>query len=154
MKYILFFLIILTPINMYGQNKSDYGLKMFKNANCNSCHQWHGNGGGSYGGAAASIRDTGLDKEGLKKIVECGRPGTNMPYFSKKAYKDDRCYGLKLIDFEGEDENRPLPARKMLNDRQIKALINFIMDDLKGKPVSKDYCLKYFGKPTRVCEEL
>ena len=108
----------------------------------------------SYGGAAASIRDTGLDKEGLKQIVECGRPGTNMPYFSKQAYKDDRCFGLKFIDFKGDDKNRPLPARKMLNERQIKALINFIVDDIKGKPITKDYCLRFFGKPSRICEEL
>ena len=52
------------------------------------------------------------------------------------------------------DKNRPLPARKMLNERQIKALINFIVDDIKGKPITKDYCLRFFGKPSRVCEEL
>ncbi|MAI02585.1 MAG: cytochrome c [Rickettsiales bacterium TMED254] len=140
-------------INNFSQSP-DYGLKVFKKANCSSCHQWHGDGGGSYGGAAASIRETGLDKEYLQKIVECGRPGTNMPYFSKQAYKDDRCFGLTFSDFEGEENNRPLPARKMLNDRQIKALINFIVDDIKGKPITKDYCIRFFGKPSRICEEL
>ena len=153
MKYLLFFFIFIISKNFFGQSP-DYGLKVFKKANCNSCHQWHGNGGGSYGGAAASIRETGLDKEGLQKIVECGRPGTNMPYFSKQAYKDDRCFGLTFSDFEGIENNRPLPARKMLNDRQIKALINFIVDDIKGKPITKEYCVRFFGKPSRVCEEL
>ena len=153
MKYLLFFFIFIISKNNFGQSP-DYGLKVFKKANCNSCHQWHGDGGGSYGGAAASIRDTGLDKEGLLKIVECGRPGTNMPYFSKQAYKDDRCFGLTFTDFEGDNKNRPLPARKMLNERQINALVNFIVDDIKGKPITKDYCLKFFGKPSRICEEL
>ena len=153
MKYLLFFLMFIISKYNFGQSP-DYGLKVFKKANCNSCHQWHGDGGGSYGGAAASIRDTGLDKEGLKQIVECGRPGTNMPYFSKQAYKDDRCFGLTFTDFEGDNKNRPLPARQMLNERQIKALINFIVDDIKGKPITKDYCLRFFGKSSRVCEEL
>ena len=152
MKYLLFiFLFIISKYN-FGQSP-DYGLKVFKKANCNSCHQWHGDGGESYGGAAASIRETGLDKESIQKIVECGRPGTNMPYFSKQAYKDDRCFGLTFSDFEGEEKNRPLPARKMLNERQIKALINFIVDDIKGKPITKEYCVRFFGKPSRVCEE-
>ena len=88
MKYLLFFFIFIISKNFFGQSP-DYGLKVFKKANCNSCHQWHGDGVGSYGGAGASIRETGLDKEGIQKIVECGRPGTNMPYFSKKEYK---CY--------------------------------------------------------------
>ena len=153
MKYLLFFFMFIISINNFSQSP-DYGLKVFKKANCSSCHQWHGDGGGSYGGAAASIRETGLDKEYLQKIVECGRPGTNMPYFSKQAYKDDRCFGLTFSDFEGEENNRPLPARKMLNDRQIKALINFIVDDIKGKPITKDYCIRFFGKPSRICEEL
>jgi len=67
MKYLLFiFLFIISKYN-FGQSP-DYGLKVFKKANCNSCHQWHGDGGESYGGAAASIRETGLDKEGIQKI--------------------------------------------------------------------------------------
>ncbi len=61
MKYLLFiFLFIISKYN-FGQSP-DYGLKVFKKANCNSCHQWHGDGGESYGCEAASIRETGLDK--------------------------------------------------------------------------------------------
>ena len=119
MKYLLFFFIFIISIKSFGQSP-DYGLKVFKKANCNSCHQWHGDGGGSYGGAAASIRDTGLDKEGLKQIVECGRPGTNMPYFSKQAYKDDRCFGLKFTDFEGDTFMKSINEKTEINDELIK----------------------------------
>ena len=153
MKYLLFFFIFVISKNFFGQSP-DYGLKVFKKANCNSCHQWHGNGGGSYGGAAASIRETGLDKEGLRLIVECGRPGTNMPFFDKKSYVDDRCFVLKFSDFEGDDKNRPLRAKNYLNERQIGAVVDFIINDLQGQKLSKDYCLKFFGKPTRSCEGL
>ena len=38
-----------------------------------------------YGGAALSLRETGLDKEGMTLLIECGRPGTNMPYFFKTS---------------------------------------------------------------------
>ena len=118
------------------------------------CHKWHGDGGPGYGGAALSLRETGLDKDQLITIIACGRPGTNMPFFDKKAYIDERCFGMKFVDFEGDDKNRPLKAKGYLNKRQIEAVANFIVNDLQGKKLSKDYCLKFFGKPTRSCDGL
>ena len=103
--------------NLSGQQKIDYGLKVYKKANCMGCHKWHGDGGPGYGGAAMSLRTTGLDREGLKLLIACGRPGTNMPFFDKKAYVDDRCFGLKFEDFEGDDKNRPLRAKALLNNK-------------------------------------
>ena len=134
--------------------KFDYGLSAYKKGNCMGCHKWHGDGGPGYGGAALSLRETGLDKEQLITIIACGRPGTNMPYFDKKAYVDDRCFGMKFSDFEGDDKNRPLRAKGYLNKRQIEAVVDFIVNDLQGKKVSKAYCLKFFGKPTRSCDGL
>ena len=134
--------------------KFDYGLSAYKKGNCMGCHKWHGDGGGGYGGVALSLRETGLDREQLISIIACGRPGTNMPFFDKKGYVDDRCFGLKFSDFEGDDKNRPLRAKNFLNARQIDAVVDFIIDDLQGKKLSKDYCLKFFGKPTRSCEGL
>ena len=77
-----------------------------------------------------------------------------MPYFDKKAYIDDRCFGLKFEDFEGDEKNRPLKAKIFLNKRQINQVVDFIVNDLKGKKVNKQYCLKFFGKPTRSCDNL
>ena len=88
--------------NTYAGAKIDYGLKAYKRGNCMGCHKWHGDGGPGYGGAAMSLRETGLDKEGLIMLIVCGRPGTNMPYFDKKAYIDNRCFGMKFHDFEGD----------------------------------------------------
>ena len=48
-------------------------------------------------------------------------------------------------------ENR---AKKYLNKRQINAVVNFIINDLQGKKLSMQYCLKFFGKKTRSCDGL
>ncbi len=156
LKKVLIIIIITFGfiLNSNSQEKIDYGLKVYKKANCMGCHKWHGNGGPGYGGAAMSLRTTGLDEEGLKILIACGRPGTNMPFFDKKAYVDDRCFGLKFSDFEGDEKNRPLRAKALLNTRQINQLTDFIMNDLQGKKLNKEYCLKFFGKPTRSCDNL
>ena len=148
------FVYILSNALLADAPKFDYGLSAYKKGNCMGCHKWHGDGGPGYGGAALSLRETGLDREQLITIIECGRPGTNMPFFDKKAYKDDRCFGMKFSDFEGDDKNRPLNAKSYLNKRQIDAVVDFIVNDLQGKKVSKEYCIKFFGKPTRSCDGL
>ena len=152
LRILIFFLMLSKA---YSQApKFDYGLSAYKKGNCMGCHKWHGDGGPGYGGAALSLRETGLDREQLITIIACGRPGTNMPFFDKKGYVDDRCFGLKFSDFEGDDKNRPLRAKNFLNSRQIDAVVEFIINDLQGQKLSKDYCLKFFGKPTRSCEGL
>ena len=78
---IIFIITFGFILNSNSQEKIDYGLKVYKKANCMGCHKWHGNGGPGYGGAAMSLRTTGLDEEGLKILIACGRPGTNMPFF-------------------------------------------------------------------------
>ena len=70
----------------------DYGLKVYKSGNCMGCHKWHGSGGPGYGGAALSLRATQLDRDQIIEVVKCGRPGTNMPFHDRTAYKDDHCY--------------------------------------------------------------
>ena len=80
------FVYILSYALLADVPKFDYGLSAYKKGNCMGCHKWHGDGGPGYGGAALSLRETGLDREQLITIIECGRPGTNMPFFDKKAY--------------------------------------------------------------------
>ncbi len=135
-------------------SKFDYGLAAFKKANCMGCHKWHGEGGPGYGGAALSLRTTELGADELYTLIQCGRPGTNMPYYDKKAYIDDRCYGMTFDDFEGDDENRPLVAKTFIRDRQIKQIVKFVLSDLKGKNRSMAYCVKFFGKPSKSCDGL
>ena len=49
------------------------------------CHSWHCKGGGH--GAAVSLRNTELTLNEIINVIKCGRPGTGMPYFLRKAYK-------------------------------------------------------------------
>ena len=77
-----------------------------------------------------------------------------MPFFDKKAYVDERCFGMKFSDFEGDDKNRPLQAKSYLNQRQIEAVVDFIINDLQRTKSFKRLLCKVFGKPTRSCDGL
>jgi hypothetical protein len=132
----------------------DYGLATAKRANCMGCHKWHGDGGPGYGGAAMSLRKTGLARAQLIELIKCGRPGTNMPYFDRKAYKDKHCYGSTFADFADDEDNRPLQGKMYLNDRQVNAVADFVVAELQGREITKAYCERYFGGQTRQCELL
>jgi hypothetical protein len=129
-----------------------YGLSAAKRANCMGCHKWHGDGGTSYGGAAISLRKTPLTRDQLITVIKCGRPGTNMPYFDRQAYKNDECYGMTFEDFADDDQNRPLQGKKYLNGRQVNAVADFLIAEIQGKAVTKAYCEMFFNGPTRECE--
>jgi len=151
--------LAITPVHAVGPpvgaeplDNTGYGLATAKRANCLGCHKWHGGGGPGYGGAAISLRKTTLDRDQLITVIKCGRPGTNMPYFDRKAYKKNDCYGLTFEDFADDENNRPLQGKKYLNDRQVGAVVDFIISDIQGKPITKAYCEKYFGGPTKECD--
>lgn len=142
------------PVGSEPVAQVDYGLSTAKRANCLGCHKWDGSGGPGYGGAAISLRDTTLSREDLISVIKCGRPGTNMPYFDRKAYTDDRCYGLTFEDFSAADGNRPLQGKKYLNERQVSAIADFVIAELQGKEITRAYCEKFFGGPTKQCEAM
>jgi len=142
------------PVGAEPLKSVDYGLATAKRANCMGCHKWHGGGGPGYGGAAISLRETQLNREQIIEVIKCGRPGTNMPFFDRRSYKQDECYDLTFDDFAGDENNRPLKGKISLNDRQINAVADFVVAELKGKPITKVYCEKFFGGPTRQCETL
>lgn len=135
-------------------SRVDYGLATAKRANCMGCHKWHGGGGPGYGGAAISLRETQLTRGQMVDLIKCGRPGTNMPYFDKTAYKKNECYGLTFDDFAEDADSRPLQGKMYLNDRQVNAVADFVISELQGKDITKAYCEKYFGGPARQCETL
>ena len=56
------------------------------------------------------------------------------------------------FDFSDDENNRPLQGKKYLNDRQVNAVVDFLIAELQGKPITKAYCEKYFGGPTKECE--
>ena len=49
---------------------------------------------------------------------------------------------MKFSDFEG-DKNRPLQAKSYLNNRQIEAVVDFIINDLQGQKCQKTIVLNF-----------
>src|ERR1700751_1117608 len=59
-------------------------------AGCDFCHGWAGDGVGGFHhpGHPPSLRATALTRDQIRMTVQCGRPGTAMPYFDRFAYTD------------------------------------------------------------------
>lgn len=125
------------------------GKEVYEAANCIGCHKWHGQGGGGYGGAALSLRETGLEREHLVEVIRCGRPATGMPYHLKKAWKDVPCYGMHAADI-GKDLP-PTPA-DFLREYEIEAVADYVIDHLKGRAEpTKEECVAFWGEGAREC---
>jgi|SRR5690606_19713572 len=104
----------------------------FEKGGCNQCHGRNGDGvGDDARESGANLRETGMDKEMLVEIISCGIPGTNMPYFEKFSYTDDRCYGMTAEDV-GADKPQP-PLTTFLAKRDIAAVADYILENFAGK---------------------
>lgn len=129
------------------------GLQVYKEANCVGCHKWHGGGGGGYGGAALSLRETGLDRAGLIEVVRCGRPATRMPYHDRSAYRTVDCYGGTTRSDLGE-EFPPTPE-DYLREEEIEAVADYVIAEVQGKgePTYED-CIAFWGEGEKQCEAM
>ena len=99
----LFFLItsFMFCTNILGVNLGEYkyGLNVYKKGNCMGCHFWHVKGVRGYG-AGVSLRNSNLKLNEIVNVIKCGRPGTGMPYFLRKAYKEEKCYDTTFEDYD------------------------------------------------------
>jgi mono/diheme cytochrome c family protein len=129
---------------------TDVGKAVFKRANCFGCHKWHGNGGGGYGGDALSLRKTELTKDQIVETVECGRPGTGMPFFMRGAYDTTKCYGM---DRKEVGAQIPPEANVFLRHEDIDAVADYVIAHIKGKgePTYVE-CTDFFGSSSHVCD--
>ncbi len=149
LNIINFFFIINNSLSSTQEDSNTFfkkGIAIYKKANCSSCHFWHADGGNSHGGAAASLRSTNLSHKDLLRVIKCGRPGTNMPYFSRFTKKDLDCKYLDNMD------KAVLRGAILLNDNEIKFLTKFIYYEIKSKPITKKYCLEFF-KTKNACDK-
>jgi mono/diheme cytochrome c family protein len=125
-------------------------------AECNFCHGWAGDGGaGTAGfhhpGNAPSLRKTQLTRDQIRMTIQCGRPGTPMPYFDRFAYAEKRCYGGVTAAQLGK--NMPQRADTTLQVDEIDALADYVATKIKGAgPVTKAECLAYFGPGVQRCD--
>lgn len=117
-----------------------------RTGNCVNCHGWAGDGQAGRNPlartAGANLRTSELDAEGLAEAIKCGRPGTQMPYHDSASYRDDRCYGLVMSDFEPGEE--PLRG-KTFREKQLVDLIAYMQALMvgRGKP-TREECTEYF----------
>ena len=69
------------------------------------------------------LRFINLSHKELLSVIKCGRPVTNMPYFS--LFKDLDCKYLDNLD------KVVLRGARLLNENEIKSLTKFIYDEIK-----------------------
>jgi mono/diheme cytochrome c family protein len=124
-------------------------------AECNFCHGWAGDGGAAsagfhHPGKAPSLRETQLDHDQIRMLIQCGRPGTPMPYFDRFAYTDKRCYDMNAADL---GKMMPDAGTPPLQPDEIDALADDVATKIKGAgEVTKAECVKYFGPSTSRCD--
>ena len=143
--------IFCNHISAVNLEKHDYGLNVYKKGNCMGCHSWHGKGGGGYG-AGVSLRNMNLTLNEIINVIKCGRPGTGMPYFLRKAYKEEKCYDTTFKDYD--DSYRPVSSKKFLSSKQIEAVSIFVKEVLHDKELDKSYCEFFYEKGSKVCLNL
>jgi mono/diheme cytochrome c family protein len=136
-----------------AQAPSDPGQRVYEKANCLGCHKWHGGGGGGYGGAALSLRETGLERVDLIEVIRCGRPATRMPYHDRNAYKSAACYGGMTQADLGSDF--PPKAATFLRAEEIEAVADYVQTQLQGKGApTRDDCVAFWGPDSHECAAL
>jgi opacity protein-like surface antigen len=129
---------------------TEAGKAVFKRANCFGCHKWHGNGGGGYGGDALSLRKTELTREQIIETVECGRPGTGMPFFTRGAYDSVKCHGMTREDVGA---HIPPEANIFLRRPDVEAVADYVIAHIKGNgEPNYGECIDFFGNGSRVCD--
>ena len=125
--------------------------------NCVNCHGWPGDGVSGRNplshSAGANLRESKLDARGLYDVIRCGLPGTKMPYHDSASYKDDRCFGMLMSDFDVG--GAPIKGKTM-RDAQMVDLIAYIQKYMvgKGKPTYEDCALYFDTSAEKSCSHL
>jgi len=123
---------------------------------CVDCHGWAADGKTGVNlraPAGPSLRETTLDKAALIEVIKCGRPGTPMPYHDRAAYRDDRCYGMTMSDFDSG--NKPKRG-KSLGDDDVADVVAYLQTHVigLGKPTLEE-CAAFFDNPAaKACNSL
>jgi hypothetical protein len=136
----------------YDQRLVDRGKAIYATkVTCPFCHGWSGDGDSVPRAPRPklSLRETELDRESLAEVVQCGRPGTRMPYHDKFAYRDDRCYGMTAAE-AGDD--LPEAADNSLQKREIAAVVEYLLARIVGRgPITVEECEEYFAPGASNC---
>ncbi|MSO71746.1 MAG: hypothetical protein EXQ88_07050 [Alphaproteobacteria bacterium] len=121
--------------------------------NCPECHGWAANGVQEDPRAprGADLRQTAMDRDTIAKTIQCGLPGTAMPFFDVRAYVDDRCYGMTAAQI-GAD--RPPPGTPNLIQREIDAVADYVIAKVVGRgAITREECIEYFTTDVGRCKD-
>ena len=131
----------------FTQGDAEKGKQVYQRIGvCVNCHGWAGDGQSGRNPMAhsggANLRETKLDAQGLYDVIRCGIPGTSMPYHDSVSYRDGRCFGMLLADF---DEGRQPVLGKTFREKQMVDLVAYLQKYVigHGKP-AYDECAMYF----------
>ena len=126
------------------------GRQLYKKSNCAFCHGWAGDGRGHprSPGAAASLRDSSLERDSMETIIRCGVTGGVMPYHDRMAYRDNRC----IVD-PGKVTPDQLPQKgKSIREPDFSTLVTYITFSIIGVgTVTFEQCEAYFKSGSRNC---
>jgi mono/diheme cytochrome c family protein len=117
---------------------------------CTECHGWAGDGVGANDRYGSSLRKTQLTRDQIRETIQCGRPGTEMPYFDRFAYTEKRCRDVTPEELGDRMPNR---APTTLQSYEIDALADYVAAKLKGAgAVTRAQCLDFFGAGGSRCD--
>ena len=122
---------------------------IWKKGDCSNCHGWSGNGHDTGPvPPGPSLRAIEFDFDSVREVVQCGRPGTNMPSHDRLAYTDKRCYGMTSADVGKQKPQKGTP----LKPEELDAVAAYVVGYLEGKgDVTKAECEEYYGAGNAVC---
>ena len=142
----------------FTQGDAEKGKQVYQRVGvCVNCHGWAGDGRSGRGpmskGDAANLRETKLDAQGLYDLIRCGIPGTPMPYHDSVSYKDDRCHGLLMSDFDAGQQ--PIMG-KTFREEQMVDLIAYLEKYAigHGKPTYEECALYFDASADKSCSYL
>jgi mono/diheme cytochrome c family protein len=127
------------------------GESIWKEAQCRNCHGGLANGIGDVpqDPQGPDLRKTKLTPDQIEETIKCGRPGTPMPHFDRRAYTDDRCYGVTAKDLGDQVP----PAGGAMSQRQITAIVAFLETRFIGKPdPTYEDCIDFWGPNASTCD--
>lgn len=139
-----------------SESQIEFGKTIFQTkANCIFCHHWSGNGQGAERSEAPglSLRESTLTREQLIEVIQCGRPGTRMPYHDAFAYTDDRCYGV-TADQLGPEMMPQRTIESTLQRREIEAAADYLLARVIGMgEITLEECEVFWGPGAGACDE-
>lgn len=142
----------------FTQGDAEKGKRVYQRVGvCVNCHGWAGDGQSGINPmvhvAGANLRQTQLNAQGLYDTIRCGIPGTQMPYHDQTSYKDDRCNGMLMSDF---DAGRQPIKGKTFGENQMVDLIAYLEKFVvgHGKPTYEECALYFDTSADKSCSYL